>query len=385
MITSIRKNLLIVCAFVVVLSVNQSLLAQSSNLNKRAQALAKTITPRTPAKKADPNGLAASEKQMIRALEIMEESYRTSGPNPPDLISKALEFREDIGSIEGIVLADTLLDTWRAANSMGLFHENGKFGVVIKKGRGVGEKVIFELIIPADLYPPASNQLANLRLVPFAEKRVADAPLTAGERATGSQLKSLVEERIESMEVAAFRKGPAVNQLGQTEDEQLRLWKAAMEGAGEIAHQKPNLRIKAKMTASPSHMTKDRWRLSTEFTNSSTHPTEITVEIWMIGYTEKKRKYFVMTHHRRDLKLRSGEIRSFDIFSKSRSSYKNRADDIDGLSKKERKGTNARYRGFMIQASHATGIVEYYTTDARLDKYLDPKEEKFSVKDLPKL
>ena len=175
---------------------------------------------------------------MVEALEIMEGSYRTSGPNPADLISKALKFRKDIGSIEGIVLTDTLLDTWRAANSMGLFHENGKFGVVIKKGRGVGEKVIFELIIPADRYPPASNQLANLRLVPLGEKRIVDAPLTAREKATGSQLRSLVEERIESMEIAAFRKGPAVNQLGQTEDEQLRLWKAAMEDSGEIAHQK---------------------------------------------------------------------------------------------------------------------------------------------------
>ena len=322
---------------------------------------------------------------MIKALEIMEESYRTSGPHPADLISKALEFRKDIGSIESIVLTDTLLDTWRAANSMGLFHENGKFGVVIKKGRGVGEKVIFELIIPADRYPPASNQLANLRLVPLGEKRIVDAPLTAREKATGSQLRSLVEERIESMEIAAFRKGPAVNQLGQTEDEQLRLWKAAMEDSGEIAHQKPKIRLKAKMSASPSHMTRDRWRLSTEFTNTSTHPTEVTTEIWMIGYTEKKRKYFVMAHHRRDLKLRSGEIRSFDIFSKPRSAYKNPADDLDGLGKKERKGTRARYRGFMIQVTHATGFVEFLTTDATLDKYLDPKEEKFSVKDLPKL
>lgn len=322
---------------------------------------------------------------MVRALEIMEESYRTSGPHPADLISKALEFRKDIGSVEGIVLAGTLLDTWRAANSMGLFNEVGKFGLEITKGRGVGDKVIFELIIPAETYPPASNQLANLRLITLEQKRAEGTPLTPREKATGSKLVALVEERNESKEIADFRKGPKVNQLGQTEKEQLEIWEAAMAESGEIAHQKPNIRIQAKMSASPSHMTKDRWRVTCEITNSSTYPTQVSAEIWLIGYTEKERKHYIMAHENRELKLRSSEVRSLDIYSKSQRSYKNRADDIDGLTKNERRGTRARYRGFMIQVTHKTGFVEFLTTDATLDKYLDPKEEKFSVKDLPKL
>ncbi|MDF1658245.1 MAG: hypothetical protein P1U58_11585, partial [Verrucomicrobiales bacterium] len=300
-------------------------------MNKRAQSLARAIKPNAPAKKFSENGLASLEKQMINALQILESSNRSNGPDPQNLISKAIHLRSDIGSAESVILTNTLLTTWRAASSMGLFDEEAKFRSVISKGRGVGEESVFELVIPGEIYPPASNQLANLRLIPLEKKRVEGSPLTDWERTKGGQLKKLVEERQELAEIAAFRKGPKVNQLGQTEKEQLELWKADMEKAGEAAHQKPKIRVQAKVTASPSHMSKDRWRVSCELGNVSSYPTEVKTDIWIIGYTEKHRTYFVMAHQTKSMKFRSGEVQNFDVYTRARSSYKDRADDIDGL------------------------------------------------------
>ena len=367
------------------LSVSDSLVAQSSKLNRNAQALARVIAPKSPAKNADANSLTSLGEQMTKAVQILETSYRTNGPTPANLITKSLEFRNDIGPAERLVLTNTLLEAWRAANGMGLFDEHGEFVPVISKGRGVGEKSMFELIIPADVYPPISNQLANLRLIPLDQKRADGTPLTAREKATGAQLKAMIEERLERAKRAAFRKGPKTNDLGQTEKEQEKIWKAAMEEAGESAHAMPSLGLRGDMTASPSHMTGDRWRVAFEVTNSSQFPTEVKAEVWLIGYTEKERRYFVMINSTHDLKLRAGEVRNFDIHSKSRGSYKKRADEIDGINAKESRGTQVRYRGFMIKVTHETGLVEFTASDQKLLRYIDPEEEDQGLAKLPKL
>ncbi|MEM1442151.1 MAG: hypothetical protein AAGF67_07395, partial [Verrucomicrobiota bacterium] len=124
--------------------------AQKSPLNKKAQDLAKAIKPNHPAKSANSKSIGALQKQMISAIQILEETERTNGPDPRDLISKALHFRPDIGSIEKVVLTNTLIDTWEEAHAMGLFDERGKFTPVISRGRGVGDKVAFEYIVPSE-------------------------------------------------------------------------------------------------------------------------------------------------------------------------------------------------------------------------------------------
>lgn len=371
-------------ALVVLPAFDGALLAQSSNINKSAQALAKAIIPHPPAKKADPNSIFALGEQMSKVVTILEKSYTSNGPTPENLISKALEFRTDIGSAEGLVLTNSLLEAWRAAHAMGLFDQHGRFDPVISKGRGVGEKSTFELIIPGDVYPPASNQLANVRLIPFREKREEGAELSPREVATAKQLKLMIEERMESIRIAAFRKGPKTNDLGQTEKEQLSLWNAAMEEAGEAAKQAPRMRIRGDMTATPSKMTQDRWRVACEVINFSTYPTHVTAEVWLIGYTEKKRLQFVMTKASKDLKMRPGEVANFDVHSKSRSSYKNKGDDLDQLPKKQRKGTNVRYRGYVMKVTHSTGVVEMTASDQRLLSYLTPVDGGQSLANLPK-
>lgn len=362
----------------------EPVLAQSSKLNRNAQALAKVIAPRPPAKKVDPSGLKALSGQMSKVVEILEDSYKTNGPTPENLINKALDFRKDIGSAESLVLTNSLLEAWRAAHAMGLFDDKGEFHPVISKGRGVGEKTVFELIIPGEMFPSASNQLANIRLIPARNKRSGDVDLSPREIATAKQLKVMIEERKESVQIAAFRKGPKTNELGQTEKEQSALWNEAMKEAGDTAKQAPRMRIRGDMTATPSKMTNDRWRVACEVINFSTFPTHVTAEIWLIGYTEKKRQYFVMTKASRDLKMRAGEVSNFDIHSKSRRSYKNKGDDLDGLNKKERKGTNVRYRGFMIKITHSTGVVEMTASDQRLLSYLNPGDDGPSLSGLPK-
>ena len=360
-----------------------SLKAQSSKLNKSAQALAKVIAPKPPAKSNDEKALAALSDQMTKAIEILEESYRSNGPTPANLIGKALSFRKDIGKAESLVLTNSLLEAWRASNAMGLVNDRGEFEPEITKGRGIGEKTLFELIIPGETYPPASNQLANVRLVRLDEKRVPGSPLNPREIATGRQLKTMIEERLESIAIAAHRKGEKTNDLGQTEKEQLELWNAAMKEAGDAAKEMPSIRLRGDMTAGPSNLSDYRWRVTCEVANASIHPTDVTAEIWLVGYTHKKRQHFIMSKTSQSLKLRPGQTSSFDVYSKSKNSYKAKADDLDQLSKKERLKSEVNYRGFMMKVTHSKGVAAFTASDQRLLSYIDPGEENPGLAKLP--
>ena len=348
-------------------------------INEDAKNLAKILAPSSPAKspQKDTKGLSG---KMISLMEILEGSYRGNGPPPESLLSKAFEFREDVGRWETMVLTDTILDNWREANAMGLFNEAGKYERFVARGRGVGEEVVFEHIIPAEAFPPALNQLANIRLVRASEVRKADAPLTIREKSFQEQLAKMIEERTEQAAQRAYAKnkptlpkmGPT-NALGQTKDEQERLWNEAVDLAGsEAVAQLPKIRVRGRMEASPSHMNKNRWRVRVYVENLSSHPTEVEAKVWVLGYTYKKRDEYIMIEHKEKLKLRPGEGRMLDVYTRAESSYKKKADDHDQLSKKERARSKVRYKGFSTSIHHEKGLAAFTGSDQRLTGYVDP-------------
>ncbi len=358
-----------------------------------ARNLAKQLGPTPPGKSSQASSVGKLSARMISIIEVLEKSYRSNGPNPESLIDKAFEYRADVGNWEAMMMSRALISAWKDANAMDLFNENGKFGTTIYKGRGTGNRVLFELIIPADVYPPASNQLANLRLVRESEKRVSTTEMGQRERAYYDQLVKMINERSDLMKAVAVnkkdnkedasRQGPATNALGQTTQEQDKLWEQSVAAAGDAANATPRIRTSAHMEASPSNMTKNRWRVKCDFGNSSGHPTEVKAEVWLIGYTDEKRDHYIMAKSEHTLKLRPGETRQIDVFTKAEKSYKAKADNHDGLSKQERKKSRVRYRGYAIRVLHNKDIISFAGSDSLLTRYVDPDAADSPLSRLP--
>ena len=123
--------------------------------------------------------------------------------------------------------------------------------------------------------------------------------------------------------------------------------------------------------------------LETEIVNFSTHPTEISVEIYLIGYTSKKRDYYLMAKSSQPLKLRANESHHLEVFSKAEGSYKKTADDHDGLSKEERAESRVYFRGFVVVARHGKDVVTFIGSDQRLTEFGNPEAEKSPLGGLP--
>lgn len=348
-------------------------------IDEDAKRFSSLLTPMAPATSPQKD-VGAISRKMISLLEALQRASRTNGPSPDSLISKAIGFRSDIGRYESMMLTSSLLNNWREANSLGLFNDAGKFSYRIERGRGAGGLAAFELVVPAEIYPPASNQLANLRLVAEGDRRKPDTPLTAREAAFKGQLVKIIEERQEhaaqkeyaNEEVTLPDKGET-NAMGETKAEQDRLWKEAVEKAGaDTVAQMPEIRVRGKMVATPSRMNENRWRVKVYVENLSSHPTHVEANVWILGTTSKNRYPYIMSETAHPLKLRPKEARMLDLYTNSESSYRGKADDLDQLSKEERGTSKVRYRGFAVSVEHSKGVAAFTGSDQRLSGYVDP-------------
>lgn len=369
--------------------------AQASRLNRGAQALAAQLAPAPMAKDHNKEALGALRQRMIAVLETVEASASSNGPPPASLVRTALEFRHDLGDWERQMLTNAVVAAWGEARAMGLFDENGKFRDTITKGRDVGDDCAFELMVPGELYPPASNQLANLRIVREKEKRADQAPVTPRDEAFRDQFARLAAEKASRAEQARIEKkgraqiakienGPKTNAVGQSEAQHLSLWEKEMAAAGQTAAELPNIRVSADVRATPSYMTGQRWRVGCEVTNLSKHPTEITVEVWILGVTEKKRAHYVMARTTKNMKLRVNETQQFDLFTAAEGSYKKMADQLDKTNGAEGGGGRVRFRGCVIQAVHARGVAGFAGSDVKLAGYADADSKDSPLLSLPK-
>jgi len=357
--------------------------AADSKINQTAQALEKWLAPNPAAKKVDPGDPAKLRTRMIALIEKLESSSRTNGPGPDSILSKAIDLRGDLAGVERLLTHNAVLDAWGEANARGLFNEIGKFTGDITKGRGIGQSCHFEFIVPAETYPPASNQLANLRVVSEEAKRVADAPLSPRELSYHQELIEMIAEKDRSAELAAFENPTPTNALGFTEKEALARWEEAMSAAGETAKKKPNIRLECRVDGTPSHVTQQRWRTETKVLNFSAFPTEVIVEIHLLGYTDKKHDYYLMAKKSETVKLLPNESRMIELFTKAEGAYKKAADTHDELSKAEIAESRVRYRGFVVIAKHGDGIVSFIGSDQRLLDFGNPAAEDSPLGSLP--
>lgn len=360
-----------------------SALAQASKINKGAQDLAKLLAPVRPATKVNPADLEPLRKRMTTIIEKLEASSRGNGPGPESLIVKAYELREDVASVERMMTGNAVITAWREASGRGLFDEHGAYTGKITKGRGAGQECVFELIVPAEDYPPASNQLANLRLVTADSQRAAGSQLTSREESYRRELEGLIAEKARNQLLAKQENPEATNQLGMTSKEAAERWEKEAAAAGDRIKETPSLRISGKVMATPSHQSGGRWQVNVAVANSSGHPTEITLEVYVIGQMWKSRAYYLMLKNSQPVKLVNGEVRTLEFFTKTESSYKQRNDVAEKLSKAEIKESSARYRGYVIIAKHGDKVVAFTGSDQRLTEYGNPAAEKSPLSNLP--
>ncbi len=354
----------------------------ASKINRSAQELAKHLTATAPARKPSDGDLAKARQRMIAAIEVVEKNYRSNGPRPESLIENALDFRADMGDWERLLTMNAVLTAWREANGRGLFDDNGKYQDRITKGRGAGSRCVFELVVPGEVFPPASNQVANLRLVTEDQKRGVAEPDPHRESAHLEQLRKMMAEKEGLKSLAAIEKGPKTNAVGQTEAQALAAWDKELEEAGDLSGKVANIRLDARMTGTPSHMTQQRWRATASLTNLSSFPVEVTLDTYLIGVTYRKRDHYLMAKSSQTIKLRKSESLSIDTHTRAENSYKGKADDHDEVPKKERNQTKVRCRGFVMVVRHGKEIVAFTGSDQMMAGYGDPDSEDSPLKSL---
>lgn len=354
-----------------------------SRMNRSAEDLARHLAPVPPAAKVNAKHMDGLRQRMITIIEKLEASSRGNGPGPESLLAKAYDFRDDIAPIERLLTSNAILNVWREAEGRGLFNGIGKYNGTITKGRGEGRECVFELIVPAEACPPASNQLANLRLVPAEIRRTDPQKLDAREQSYRGELEGLIAEKARNRVMQKQENPEATNALGMTADDVAKRWEREMAAAGEAAKKAPNIRLAGRVSGTPSHPTGQRWRVAIEVVNASAHPTEIILETHLVGHTWKKRDYYTMAKSSRSLKLVANETRTLEFFTKPEGNYKKPADDHDGLSKAERAKSAVRYRGFVAVARHGDEVVSFTGSDQRLAQFGDPDSEDSPLNRLP--
>jgi hypothetical protein len=359
-------------------AVGLSGLQAKPQINQSAQNLSKLLGPsKLNADSGSEADMNVIRNRAIPILNALQKSYQSSGPTPESLIENAYNLRKDVGPYEKIITSQMLIRAWQDAKAMGLFGKSGSYSDRIVAGRYAGSTVVFEHIVPPGDYPAGSTHLANFRIVAPDQKREAGAPLTAREEAFKNQLANAMTERERGKTLAAIEKKmvkpppPKVNAVGQTKMEADKRWKQEVDEAGELANQMPSINIEGRVTGTPSHLNKNRWRVATEIQNRSSYPTEVEVEYWLVGITEKKRDHYLMAKGTKKLQLRRGEEVELEFFTKAESTYKKQADDHDGLSKEERQRSRPHMRGIIIRVNHAEGVAATFASDRNLIGYVD--------------
>lgn len=355
----------------------------SSKFNKNAQRIGKYLIPVPPAKKANPEDKKKLKARMIALIELIEESDQSGSTNAESLMNKAMFFRKDTGDYEKMITSNAIITAWEDAQHYGLFNKHGKFEERITKGRHGGDPVIFELVIPAELYAKGSNQLANLRLVPLKEKRKEGEEVDQRDLAFGRQLVKMINEK-QSFGAMKKREAPiATNSLGETKEQAQSSWERALKESEGALDRVPRIRIESGINSTPSKGTQYRWRLATRIRNASVHPTEVKVTTYMLGQTEKKRDYFLMAKQDFTMQLRQNEIRDIETYTKSERSYKDKVDYHDELSKEEKRNSTVNYRGNIIIVKHKDKVVAIHGSDSRLLKFADEENKDYSLGGLP--
>ena len=348
--------------------------------DERAKKLSGSLKPIPFSPKGTDKDIAGPKNQIVKVIEQLQISNRGNGPSSESLIEKAYSFRDDIGSLEKDITANSYLRNWKEAQALGLFDDENRFSYIIKRGPETGKTVSVEYIIPPSIMPEMSKHPANVRIVSPGKKRsekiTGESQLDGRERAYRDQFAQMIEGTQGKRELNKIEAGTEFTSTGISPDEELKRWKNAMEAAGEAAKAAPEINLRARKGASPSHKSGHRWRIDVEVFNTSRQPTEIQLEYWLIGITEEKRIYYLMKKGSVPVKLIAGATKDLPLWTNSEGSYKAKSGELDGLPKKQWRNAKIAFRGFMLRAVHATGEVAIFAPDQRLLDYLDEETDR---------
>ena len=358
---------------------NESLaLEPSSRIDRRAQSVAKLLKPDS-FKKGTQKDLGGARGQAIRLIEELEKSQRTGSAAPASMISKAFQFRDkEIGRNQAMVTTQSLMRMWKTAVSMGLFDEKGKFNSAIKRGRGDGSDAVFEYIVPAETAPEFTRYLGNLRIVtPDAMRKGGDKPSTRDLAFLNSlnQVKSEAETRgrmmaREKSTVDQMNKKSAGDLAKQKAAKDKALYDEAVAAAGDLVDRRPSIAIEGRLGSRPSRLSKNRYRADFEVINRSRHPTEVEVDFYVLGFTDKLSEIYVMRHEKVKLQLRSSQERVHKLWTKEVNAYNLKVWELDGKPMQgKRKLHKIMYKGYIAIAKFKGDPVGYAASDARLMNY----------------
>jgi hypothetical protein len=175
----------------------------------------------------------------------------------------------------------------------------------------------------------------------------------------------------------------ATSAIGETKEQSQASWERAVKESEGALDRVPRIRIESSINGSPSKGNQYRWRLVGNIRNQSVHPTDVTISVYMLGQTEKKRAYYIMAKKDFSLKLRANEIREIETFTKPESTYKHKAGTLDGMPPKQAKNGKVDYRGNIVIAKHKDKVIAIHGSDARLLNFADAENKDFSLGDIP--
>ena len=294
----------------------------SGQFNKSIKGLVPLLKPIPASEKSAPGDLNALTKQMTGILTFLGKNHDSFGKDGGDMLELAhSHYGKDLfSSRRRALLLASLTRTWEKAQELGLFTEKGNFHFSITKGVEKGQKASFEYIVLPHEFPQYSTDLTNIRLVTPATRRARDEKRhTTLEKIHAKSLETIQSEILHGM----------ADSLGRTGADNLALWKKDVEADKEALEKAPIFRLDGRITGSPSRSNGDKWKVSFTATNIASHPTEVTVHLYLIGITEEKNELFLLRHTKNQLKLRSNQEWTQELLTEPRKHYAEMATRID--------------------------------------------------------
>jgi hypothetical protein len=335
----------------------------------RAKRIAPLLKPAAQPAKGTKKDIAVPKDSTIKIIELLQNSDRTNGPSAESVIETAYRHRKDVAPLEQLITTSALLRNWREAQALGLFTDNHSFKSIITRGPDKGKLAMVEYIVPPEHIPQMSMHPANIRIIGPSRKRRGDGKkLTAREASHLEQFRQMITESKARSERIKNSKGANFANAGLTVEQENEKWIGAMRKAGEAGKKVPTIIVRARKGASPAHGNNHRWRVDSEVVNTSSHPTKVQLEYWLIGITDKKDIHYAMARNTQDLQLLAGQAKQVSLWTGSEQSYKKKAAQLDGYSKGD--STRVMFRGWIVRVLHGKKVVATETTDLGLEQYL---------------
>lgn len=297
---------------------------------------------------------AAQSRQLAAILTVMKQVDVSNGPEAGALLSEAYSMRQEICPSLRTLCAVNIEQQFEAAEMMGLFDAQRKFSPIITKGRDLGKEILYEHIVPASICPEFSTSLANIRIVRPGEARqsgTSDADdarvvaLTERFRAVLDEQKRYDESRQYEKEVDSRRFVSSDYGMGRTQEEHEQVWQGFVNENPDVLKQEPYIATEVKKT-----MTRVGYgtnEITATITNRAQHPTEVSVDLRMIGLDELRNKASM------ELGRIQGSIKLLQL--------QERDIELQGTTQfrihKRKVIINNRYRGWVLTVRHAGKVI----------------------------